>query len=336
MSNSTILCVDDEFSVLSALRTLLTKQLGRGYIIEIAESGQEALEVCNELQKDGRELSVIISDFIMPGMRGDELLVKVHQLSPDTVTILLTGQSDIDGIKRSINEANLYRFMEKPFNNDDIVLTTRSAHRAYHQERELEQQNKILVNINIALEGLVEKRTQELLEKNLELELLSETDKLTGLFNRHKLDQKLEEEITRSQRENSPFSLIILDLDHFKKVNDTFGHHLGDLVLIDTAKILRDQCRSIDMVGRWGGEEFLIICPATNLEGAMAVAEKCRIKIEQHIFPSVGEVTASFGVKCYETNDSVISMLENADLALYRCKKHGRNSVESSPMRTIE
>lgn len=159
MNKSIILCVDDEATVLTALRIVLGDTLEGNHTIEIAESGEEALEVCEDLMRDGLEISVVISDFIMPGMNGDELLVRLQSISPNTVKIMLTGQSDIQGVKRAINEANLYRFLEKPFNNSDLMLTTKSALEAYHRERELELRNKELETMNNNLEQLVKERT---------------------------------------------------------------------------------------------------------------------------------------------------------------------------------
>ncbi|MDC8771240.1 response regulator [Roseateles albus] len=136
MGNTTILCVDDDSTVLSALRSLLSKHAGAGATIEIAESGEEALEIADDLHKDGQALAVVIADYIMPGMKGDELLVRLHERSPDTVKIMLTGQSDLNGVRRAINEARLYRFLEKPFNNADLVMTVNSAAGAYAQARQ--------------------------------------------------------------------------------------------------------------------------------------------------------------------------------------------------------
>lgn len=130
----TLLCVDDDTTVLSALRTLLRNTLGAHCQIELAESGQEALEICDDLEADGQTVNVVISDFIMPSMRGDELLVRLHEKFPDMVKIMLTGQSDFAGVKRVINEARLYRFIEKPFNNADLVLTAKAAIEAKRTE----------------------------------------------------------------------------------------------------------------------------------------------------------------------------------------------------------
>jgi len=141
MNNGILLCVDDDQTVLVAMRTLLSKSVGSGVQIVIAESGHEALEIAEEYASQGQQISVVISDFIMPSMRGDELLVRLHEKFPRMVKIMLTGQSDLGGIKRSINEANLYRFLEKPFNNADLVLTARSAMQLFLIDSQLEQRN---------------------------------------------------------------------------------------------------------------------------------------------------------------------------------------------------
>lgn len=273
-----ILCVDDESFFLNALRTLLIESLEGNYVIEIAESGEEALEVSKEIIEDGRHLSLIITDFIMPGMNGDELLVRLQALSPNSIKVMLTGQSNVQGIKRAINEANLYRFLEKPFNSADMILTVKSALLAYQRDRELEIRNEELERINSHLEQLVKERTVELSEKNKELEKLSVTDRLTGLFNRLKLDQVLEDELQRSQYGTNAFSVILLDIDKFKSVNDTYGHPVGDQVLVEVANLINICSREIDIKGRWGGEEFIIICRGTNFEIAIALAERIRAK----------------------------------------------------------
>jgi len=267
---------------------------------------------------------------MMPGLRGDELLVKLHEESPNTVKILLTGQSDLSGVKRAINDANLYRFLEKPFINDDIVLTIRGAIRSYFQERDLIRQNEELKRMNAELESIVQARTQELQEKNRQLEVLSVTDRLTGLFNRRKLDEILDEELIRSRRYAINFSLILIDIDHFKRVNDTYGHGVGDNVLVGMAEIMRECTREADSLARYGGEEFVMVCRHSGLAGCVATAEKLREEIAAHVFPGVGQVTASFGAAtCHEADDAA-SLLGRADTALYRAKAAGRNRVESA------
>jgi diguanylate cyclase (GGDEF)-like protein len=336
-NNGVILCVDDDTTILSSLKQLLNGHFGKQWLVECAESGEDALDAIESFANDGIELSVIISDYIMPGMNGDELLARVHQLSPDTVKVMLTGQSHLAGIVRAINEAQLYRYLEKPFDNTDLVLTIEGACKAYQQERMLALKNSqlLLINSELAgfnkrLEAIVAERTKELQETNRQLELLAVTDKLTGLFNRLKLDKTLTEEVARSERYYSDFSVILLDIDLFKQVNDTHGHEVGDTVLVDIAKILSAHVRLTDLVGRWGGEEFLIVCCGSPLEAAVNVAEKLREVIALHVFSVVGHKTASFGVAQYRTDDDVKSVVANADRALYQAKNSGRNRVCAS------
>lgn len=159
-------------------------------------------------------------------------------------------------------------------------------------------------------------------------EALSVTDVLTGLFNRLKLDRSFSEELTRCHRFGEAFSVILVDLDHFKGVNDTYGHQAGDSVLVDIAAILKANTREVDTVGRWGGEEFLILCPRTDGTGAGLLAEKIRASIDSHTFPGAGHCTASFGVAEYVSGDTAETLTAKADQALYRAKDSGRNRVE--------
>jgi len=182
--------------------------------------------------------------------------------------------------------------------------------------------------MNAELEKIVAERTRALVEKNMELEVLSVTDKLTGLFNRRKLDQVLDEELIRSRRFDVEFALIIIDLDNFKRVNDTHGHGAGDDVLVRLAQILRHTTRDADAIGRLGGEEFLVVCRHSSLEGALEDADRIRQAIEAHDFTGVGQVTASLGVASVRADDSAASLLARADAALYRAKDTGRNRVE--------
>ena len=315
-----ILCVDDDPTILNSLRALLNGHIGERWLVECAESGEEALDAIAGFAKDGIDLAVIVSDYIMPRMNGDELLARVHGLSSSTVKIMLTGQTELSGVVRAINEAQLYRFLEKPFNNTDFVLTIEGACKAYRQERMLALQNTELLRT-------VAERTQELQEKNAQLELLAVTDQLTGLFNRMKLDKTLAEEFAQSERYNTDWSVILLDVDHFKSVNDTHGHAVGDCVLVDVAQILHTQVRGTDLVGRWGGEEFLIVCRGSQPAAAATVAEKLRHSIASHVFPVIGQKTASFGVSKYGDGDTVKSVVARADMALYQAKNSGRNRV---------
>lgn len=161
------------------------------------------------------------------------------------------------------------------------------------------------------------------------IEELSITDTLTGLYNRLKLDELLRLHVSTAMRHGTPFSVIMLDIDKFKSVNDTYGHQVGDTLLQEIAHVLKINIRLEDALGRWGGEEFLILLPATTSEGATALAEKLREAIEAYSFSTVGQRTSSFGVASYTQGDDTKSIIGRADEALYRAKESGRNRVEA-------
>ncbi|MGE8003365.1 sensor domain-containing diguanylate cyclase [Lysinibacillus sp. NPDC093216] len=182
--------------------------------------------------------------------------------------------------------------------------------------------------LNETLEHKVKERTQELERAKLELEKLANTDRLTKIPNRVKLDDVLEEALQHAQHQEVPFSIILLDIDYFKEVNDGFGHQVGDLVLMSVAEILQNTIREQDTIGRWGGEEFLVICPQTTLDDAVKLSEKLRQQLENHQFPVVQRKTSSFGVTSYVDGDTRNTLLSRCDKALYQAKERGRNCVE--------
>ncbi len=213
----------------------------------------------------------------------------------------------------------------------DITQRKEAEEKLRQSEQALFQRSKDLEMTNAMLEQQAQEMAQlaeDLHHAKEEVEVLAVTDRLTGLFNRLKLDQSFLSELDRSKRYGHPLSVVIFDLDHFKSVNDTFGHQAGDGVLIAVARILKDNSRTVDIPGRWGGEEFLVICPETNLSGAKALAEKNRQAIEACHFPEVGHITASFGIAQYTDGDSIEALTHRADKALYRAKRSGRNCVE--------
>ena len=159
------------------------------------------------------------------------------------------------------------------------------------------------------------------------LERLSTTDSLTELFNRRKMETCLERKLKEATRE-APFSLVMIDIDHFKKINDTHGHEVGDRVLVDIATLLQATIRQSDILGRWGGEEFLLILPNTSPEGALHVAEELRQAVQEYACPAYPHpISASFGVAHYRPQDTANSLIKRADIALYRAKHNGRNGV---------
>ncbi|MDD5717043.1 MAG: diguanylate cyclase [Sulfuricurvum sp.] len=162
------------------------------------------------------------------------------------------------------------------------------------------------------------------------IELLSITDPLTKLFNRRKFDEVFEQMIMRQHwNKDASFSLIMIDIDHFKRLNDTYGHQVGDKVLMETAQVLTQTVRTGDVLARWGGEEFACLLPDVNVEKALHVAQKLRSAIEMLDIPEAGVITASLGVSLYKIGDTEESLIQRADTALYRAKENGRNRVES-------
>ncbi len=174
---------------------------------------------------------------------------------------------------------------------------------------------------------IVSKYNQDLQVLNKKLELLSTTDPMTRLYNRRYIDTCIKNAWNLAQRYQTPFSLILLDVDNFKQVNDVHGHNIGDSVLIDMAKILSDHTRKNDIVGRWGGEEFLIVCQQSNAQSAEVVAEKLRRTIAEYNFTQGLSITSSFGVTEFKPDDSINTLVNRVDKALYQAKDNGKNQV---------
>ena len=260
--------------------------------------------------------AVIVSDLRMPGMDGIQFLSRVKELSPDSVCMMLTGHADLQTTIEVINEGNIFRFMCKPCNPDVLAHSLNSG---------LEQYRLITA----------EKRLIE------QIKTLSITDPLTGCYNRGYISDRLPKEIKRAQRYKRLLSIIMCDIDHFKRVNDTYGHQAGDEVLISFAQCLNKNIRNnVDFLGRYGGEEFLIVLPETNIKGAFSLAERLRIKVSQntiHTNKKEVYVTASFGFSSLDipgmskeiTPEDII---RSVDEYLYQAKKEGRNKVIGGPL----
>ncbi len=203
------------------------------------------------------------------------------------------------------------------------------------------------------LEVKVEERTRELNQALNEVgdlavqlssalsqvEQLAVTDSLTETYNRRKFDEIVLQEHTQVQSGKRPFSVIMFDIDFFKRVNDRFSHSVGDQVLQHLCRVVRGLTRHADLLIRWGGEEFLILLPSTLLDEAVPMAERIRIEVEQEAFPVAGQITISLGVAQFRSEESVDSLLKRVDAALYRAKQKGRNRVvveADSPQKTIK
>ena len=160
-----------------------------------------------------------------------------------------------------------------------------------------------------------------------EILYLSEHDSLTGTYNRRKADELLSHCYSEHRRYGTPASIILMDIDHFKKINDSYGHQVGDTVLVTLTEKVKENLREVDYLIRWGGEEFLVVLPYTDIIDARSVAEKIRAKVEEHFFDCVGKITCSFGVSLIRKEQTVDESIAEADSKLYNSKQNGRNRV---------
>jgi two-component system cell cycle response regulator len=253
---------------------------------------------------------LIICDLEMPRMDGFKFmnLVNSRQDLRGIPIILLTGRGDRD-LKIKGLEQGACDYVTKPFDAGELVARV-----------------KVQLKIKFLQDEL--KRSNELLKE------LSNTDPLTHLHNRRYLTEVLGREIQRAERNKEFLTLIILDIDHFKRVNDTYGHQNGDVVLVAVAEVIRTGLRGYDLAARYGGEEFMLVLPDTSLSGGVTVAERLRGAVQTFSFsPPLDNlaVTVSLGVATFPSAlvDSIDSLIEQADEALYRAKQNGRNRVET-------
>lgn len=314
MSNSVpILIVDDLSQNIMALEALISDM---GVEVVTALSGNDALRL--SLKHD---FALILLDVQMPGMNGFEV-ARLIRANPKTshfpIIFVTAGMKDlIDQIEGY--ETGAVDYLMKPF--EPVIL--RSKVKVF---KELYQQRKVIEKFYNNLEQIVEERTAELKEANQIISKQAATDELTKLYNRRFFNEQLPTAMSAARRHNLPLSIIMIDLDHFKQVNDSFGHSEGDNVLREFADVLREMIRAEDIVARWGGEEFIMILPHTTLEAAEALAERIRGACKMHTVGMHG-MTASFGVAELTCGESEDSLIRRADDAMYLAKKEGRNRV---------
>ena len=207
-----------------------------------------------------------------------------------------------------------------------LALATRLA-RDIVQRQRLEDELKANEQALRQARDGAEAANRELQLLNAQLSSLATTDTLTGAWNRRHFEQELQRELIQSQRYGEPLSLLMFDIDHFKAVNDCYGHPVGDAVLVGLTRLVQHNLRAADTLARWGGEEFVIMMPHCGAAEAVGLAEKLRTLLAAQTFESVGQVTASFGVAQCRPDDSPQTWLKRADLALYQAKAEGRNAV---------
>ena len=296
----TVLIADDSDTVRALVRFELESA---GYAVVEAENGEVALE-----QARTGVVDVVLLDVEMPVLDGHATIVQL-KADPETAglpVVFLTARSE----------------------GDDVVEALRLGAQDYL--RKPPTTSELLARVGAALQ--VSQLRSELARRTQELDRMSRTDHLTGLFNRRHLDDVLQATAASSRRHSFPFTVLIVDVDHFKQVNDTAGHQAGDEVLQSVARRLSEALRTEDLVGRWGGEEFLVLAPHTDLVGGQVLADRLRADIEATAVPTsagVLRVTVSIGgAAASEPGDGVEALLRAADRSLYACKAAGRNRAE--------
>ena len=297
-----ILIADDSIVSRHLLEATLRKW---GYDVTVACDGAEALEL---LQRDDAP-TLIILDWMMPGMTGIEVCRRIRQRAsePYTYILLLTSKSQKEDLIEGM-EAGADDYITKPFDQNELQVRLRAGTRLVDLQAQLLK----------AREDLREQATH---------------DSLTRLWNRSSILGQLGRELARAQRESSPLGVVIVDLDHFKQVNDTYGHLAGDAVLRESARRMQAGIRQYDSIGRYGGEEFLILFPGCTDPESYSQADRLRKQLSQtemSVNDSMLRVTASFGVTSARPGDrwTEETLIRKADEALYLAKKAGRNRVE--------
>jgi len=296
-NKNTLLVVDDEKMNLKVLTNILISE----YTIFTASNGKNAIEKAKEYKPD-----LILLDIIMPEMDGFQTFSEIKKCDEikNIPVIFVTGLSTTEDEEKGL-AMDAVDYITKPFSSTIVKLRVRNQIQIINQMRTIER--------------------------------LSMMDQLTGIPNRRSFDERLQMEWRNSVREQWPISLLMIDIDKFKNVNDTYGHQQGDVVLKSIAKILPSLIRRpCDIAARWGGEEFVILLLNTPFEGAMGIAEKIRATVEETEIPyngdSVIKITVSIGVKTMipARDDNINAFISNADKALYAAKAAGRNKVISS------
>lgn len=316
MRQVNILFVDDEVFILHSLRRLLARS---DYGKLFAGSGREALDLLA-----GQQIDIVITDMKMPGIDGLTLLTHIKQNYPHILRLVLSAYTQADQVLPCINRGEIFRFLTKPFDDRQFHAMIAEAI-ALVRWRDQEDEK-----VRTLRESLIHKTNNE-----RRLEALSMTDPLTGLYNRRQLQRALAHEFHQCQRYDTDFSLLLLDLDYFKQVNDTYGHTFGDLVLQEFAGRLQKTIRDCDLACRYGGEEFVVLLPRIDLRESCILAE--RILLQCRTQPvRRGEIshvnTVSIGAVSYRLCQPYAPevMLEQADRLLYVAKQNGRDQIRAS------
>ncbi len=290
-----ILIADDDPVSLLYLRDALQE---RGYEVITASDGKSA---CDILQRPDAPMLAIL-DWMMPGMDGIDVCRVIRDTVKDRYIymIMLTSRSETEFLVAAMN-AGADDFISKPFNIEEMQVRVRAGRRICDLEQELR--------------------------------IKATHDALTGIYNRGAIIEILQKEIARHERDKSWVSIIFADLDHFKRINDEYGHLAGDAVLLEAARLMSTKLRPYDALGRYGGEEFMIVLPACDANGALVIAERIRASVaDQPIATDFGMIASSLSIGVAAIDGATMlplsGLIHLADNALYYAKSHGRNRVE--------
>jgi diguanylate cyclase (GGDEF)-like protein len=281
-----------------------------GYEITWVENGKAAIKIAKT-----QALDLILLDMVLPDLSGNEVC-RWLKLNEDTkgIPIIILSVKGSTEEKVSGLEAGAEDYLPKPYNEVELNARIYACLRTKALQDELREKNR------------------QLEEVLLRVEQLAITDHLTELFNRRRFETSLENEFKRTMRYGSPNSCLMIDIDLFKKINDEYGHHTGDLVLKETAQVIKGCIRDIDVVARWGGEEFIVLLPETKKEEALRVASRIRETIAAHSFAQIEKkITVSIGLAGVPdpSIDTAEKLIQTADLAMYEAKSKGRNRIET-------
>jgi diguanylate cyclase (GGDEF)-like protein len=319
-----VLLVDDEAENLQAFRL----NFDSDFQIFTAGGGAEALEALRE-----REFAVIISDQRMPGMTGTELLQKTTRSHPHLIRIVLTGYTDHESLIQSINAARIYQYITKPWGPEDLKLTLKRAIERYAVEAHNRRLVEDLRESKEEIEAKLRTSMAELKRANERLRKLATSDGLTGLYNHRYFQERWRREVQRAERYSEELSLMVIDVDYFKTYNDTLGHPQGDKLLKEISKLLEASVREVDLVARYGGDEFVIVLPKASKRAATTLGERIRSRVAAAEFPSrevlpLGHLSTSVGIATFpHDGKGPGEVIQAADQALYVAKKAGRNRV---------
>lgn len=317
-----VLIVDDSSTNITILKNTLNKQ---GFQLTEAPSGEIALKMLFGSLPD-----LILLDVTMSGIDGYETCrrIKNQEETKNIPVIFISSMNETENIIRGF-DAGGSDYISKPFRAEEVVSRVKSQL----------QLRKTIKDKEVLIEEILDSREKkDLLIKELlilkeQLEAASKTDPLTEMPNRRGLNESLDNEKLRFERNKKTFCLVLASIDTFRKINDKYGHDAGDFVLVESAKIIKSVARKQDIVGRWGAQEFLALLPETECEGGAKLAEKLRVKIEEHNFEFNQQsisITMSFGVVEYNSDEQDIdSCINKVDSLLNKAKEAGRNQIMS-------